>query len=145
MVILLALYSLGALLTVINVNYFYELRELWLSWLRNCWNCDSSYPFFFMTIFIGFLNYTNIRNISRSCTYVLLKIALVVFLLLFRHLLAKRRIFHISFSWENKWLVSVGWPIFATAIFPKSNRTSLDKNTPQWRNEKWFPCLHSLM
>lgn len=28
LVILLALYSLGALLTVINVNYFYELREL---------------------------------------------------------------------------------------------------------------------
>ena len=82
LVILFALYSLGALLTVINVLYLISQRKdlhCYLFCLEIVGISIEVIHSLFMTIFIGFLNYTNIRNVRRECTYVLLKIALVVF------------------------------------------------------------------
>ena len=74
LVILFLLYLLGALLTIIDdsskkCGAYLKIIGIVIEVIHCC----------FMTILIGFLNYTNIKNITRNGTNVLLKIALVFF------------------------------------------------------------------
>ena len=84
LVILLLLYLLGALLTIIL--YCTKEKESDDGLCKNCVACLKIIGIVievihccFITILIGFLNYTNIKNITRNGTNVLLKRALVVF------------------------------------------------------------------
>ena len=81
LVILFLLYLLGALLTII-LYYATELDDSskkCKAYLKIIGIVIEVIHCCFMTILIGFLNYTNIKNITRNGTNVLLKTALVVF------------------------------------------------------------------
>ena len=86
LVILFALYLLGALLTaIISLIYFPKLSHLECS-SKKCLGHLEKFGIamdvihsFFLTILIAFLNNVNIRNIGHIRTYKSLKIALVLF------------------------------------------------------------------
>ena len=86
LVILFALYLLGALLTaIISLIYFPKLSHLECS-RKKCLGHLEKFGIamdvihsFFLTILIAFLNNVNIRNIGHIRTYKSLKIALVLF------------------------------------------------------------------
>ena len=88
LVILLLLYLLGALLTIIlDITNWKEsddsLCKNFVAYLKIIGIVIEMIHCCFITILIGFLNYTNIKNITRNGTNVLLKRALVVFCVCF--------------------------------------------------------------
>ena len=115
LVILFALYLLGALLTAISFIYFPKLSHLECSY-KKCLGhleifgivMDVIHPFF-LTILIAFLNNVNIRNISHIRTYKSLKIALVVFCscLAISWLTSVFGI-GVSLGGKNDWLIAIG-------------------------------------
>ena len=116
LVILFALYLLGALLTaIISLIYFPKLSHLECSRKKCLGHLEifgiamDAIHSFFLTILIAFLNNVNIRNIGHIRTYESLKITLVVFCscLAISWLTS---VFGIVFSLgsKNDWLIAIG-------------------------------------
>ena len=114
LVILFALYLLGALLTA-SFFYFPKLSHLECLYKKCLGHLEifgivmDVIHSFFLTILIAFLNNVNIRNISHIRTYESLKIALVVFCscLAISWLTSVFGI-GVSLGGKNDWLIAIG-------------------------------------